>query len=70
MKSSRPTQFPCRKARESSTVSTGSNRKFPIVAPPPPPSVSVWEPNWKSRFWPVFNMKFRPVLVRIGPRGS
>ncbi|CAL8152814.1 unnamed protein product [Prunus armeniaca] len=40
MKSSRPTQFPCRKARESSTVSTGSNRKFPIVAPPPPPSVS------------------------------
>ncbi|CAL2228332.1 unnamed protein product [Prunus armeniaca] len=37
---SRPTQFPCRKARESSTVSTGSNRKFLIVAPPPPPSVS------------------------------
>ncbi|CAL9004571.1 unnamed protein product, partial [Prunus brigantina] len=36
----RTTQFPRRKPRISATIPTSSNQKFPIVAPPPPPSVS------------------------------
>ncbi|CAL9017130.1 unnamed protein product, partial [Prunus brigantina] len=55
----RTTQFPCLKAQESSTVSTGSNRKFPIVAPPPPPSVPGKIGEFSSPFFCViFNQGF------------
>ncbi|CAL2253725.1 unnamed protein product [Prunus armeniaca] len=37
---SRPNSFRRRKTRKQPAVSTGSNRTFPVVAPPPPPSIS------------------------------
>ncbi|CAL2232489.1 unnamed protein product [Prunus armeniaca] len=37
---SRPNSFRRRKTRKQPAVLTGSSRTFPVVAPPPPPSIS------------------------------